>query len=56
MYEFIAWHDTKSRRQFFMNYAKRNGFDPFQPGSWYSITTNQISAEKVTYYIYIYIY
>lgn len=41
------WSDINNCRQFFEEYAMRNGFDPLIPGNWYSTTPFSVEKEKV---------
>eukprot|EP00026_Physarum_polycephalum_P002644 Phypoly_transcript_02652.p1 GENE.Phypoly_transcript_02652~~Phypoly_transcript_02652.p1 ORF type:complete len:698 (+),score=61.56 Phypoly_transcript_02652:137-2095(+) len=38
--------DPKSRREFFVNYAKRKGFDPLYPENWYTQLATNVGNEK----------
>eukprot|EP00026_Physarum_polycephalum_P000178 Phypoly_transcript_00178.p1 GENE.Phypoly_transcript_00178~~Phypoly_transcript_00178.p1 ORF type:complete len:1068 (-),score=137.60 Phypoly_transcript_00178:3031-5769(-) len=40
-----SWHEPKNRRQFFEDYAKKNGFDPLHPENWYLQSQDDILAE-----------
>jgi hypothetical protein len=35
------------QRQFFEDYAKSSGFDPFNPSEWYSVSSDSIRSVKV---------
>jgi hypothetical protein len=39
--------EVESRRKFFLDFAASNGFNPYMPSSWYSVTSSQILAVKV---------
>lgn len=39
--------DVNSRRNFFLEFASAKGFDPLNPSFWYSVTTDEILANKV---------
>lgn len=41
------WRNPKNRRKFFEEYAKENGFDPYQPDNWYSQAKHKIEEKKV---------
>ncbi len=41
------WSTVQNRRKFFENYAKKHGFDPFNPENWYNQTYTTILSEKV---------
>jgi len=50
-----AWKDTEQRRNFFINYAKANGFDPLNTNKWYSHPQERIRAVKVCYsYLFVF--
>ena len=36
-----------SRRSFFVNYARKKGFDPLIPDNWYCQVKRSVTAEKV---------
>jgi hypothetical protein len=42
------WGNIENRRNFFENYAKRNGLDPQKPESWYSLSRKKLASLKVT--------
>lgn len=41
------WKDEANRRQWFIDFAKRNGFDPVKLSAWSSVPVSQILAAKV---------
>jgi len=41
------WRDVRNRRQFFINVARKIGFDPFVAKNWYGIDDATISLHKV---------
>ena len=41
------WGEAKIRRQFFLSYAKQNGFDYLVPSNWYDQPREKIMAAKV---------
>lgn len=43
-----SWKTTEQRRQFFVNYAKANGFDAFNGDNWYDQSRSAILSVKVT--------
>lgn len=43
----IGWKDIDSRRLFFENYAKKEGFDPLIPDNWYIQPRTKIADSKV---------
>ena len=40
--------EMAKRREFFENYAKREGFDPLVPDNWYSFSRRRVLASEVT--------
>lgn len=43
----IVWKDKEDRVSFFLEYATKRGFDPYNPENWYSQSRDNIFAEKV---------
>ena len=41
------WNDSYNRRQFLLDFAKSQGFDPLQPNNWTKVTNQQIIEHKV---------
>ena len=41
------WHHSNNRRQFLLDFAKSQGFDPLQPNNWTKVTNQQIIKHKV---------
>lgn len=41
------WTDPSNRKQFFLDFAKAKGFDPYNPESWYTVSSADIAATKV---------
>jgi hypothetical protein len=42
-----SWRSVGSRRNFFVNYAKANGFDPLVADNWYTHSRSRIETVKV---------
>jgi len=40
------WGDVRSRRKFFKEYAKKNGFDPLVPENWYLQSSSKIEQNR----------
>lgn len=41
------WLSLQNQKNFFEDFADKMGFDPLKTSHWYSITTDQVVAEKV---------
>ena len=43
----IEYQDRSARRAFFVNYARKKGFDPLIPDNWYHQVKRSVVAEEV---------
>ena len=41
------WQDIENRKKFFVDFARDNGFDPYDPECWRGVTDAQIVARQV---------
>jgi len=41
------WNDIENRKAFFLNLAKKLGFDPNVPSNWANVSNAQLRAHKV---------
>jgi hypothetical protein len=41
------WRDIERRRKVFCDFARENGFDPFNPDGWKEVTVVQFASKKV---------
>lgn len=41
------WNQEANRRKFFIDFAKKMGFDPLVPENWNRVTKSQLLAENV---------
>ena len=44
----LDFQNLSARRDFFVNYAKRKGFDPLVPDNWYRQVRKDVAAEQVS--------
>lgn len=42
-----VWFDIKTRKEFFMKFAKERGFDPLIADNWYSVSNDDLVSTKV---------
>ena len=50
------WTNTENRMKFFTEFAKANGFDPWDVEQWKGVTTGQVLAAKVSSYSLVHIF
>jgi len=41
------WQDANNRRQYFVHFAKEQGFDPSDAEAWKKVTWRQVQAKEV---------
>jgi hypothetical protein len=41
------WYYVENRKNFFLNYAKENEFNPLVPEHWYAMSRMRIKSQKV---------
>jgi hypothetical protein len=42
-----SWNSEEKRKKFFIEFAQRNGFDPYNPENWYSQPIKNVMLAKV---------
>lgn len=41
------WQNPENQKEFFVSFARDNGFDPLTPEPWYQISRSDLLARKV---------
>jgi len=50
------WGKRANRRSYFIEFAQRENFDPFDVQKWYDVTGRKIAAEKVSpFFLFIWL-